>query len=300
MDSRFLAIINPAAGGGRCGKKAPAAIERLRQAGLDVEVRTTSGPGDGTRLAKAGFDEGFRHFIAGGGDGTDFEVINGFLPDALANDEAVRFGFLPLGTGNAFLQDFTKDGHGHAITSLIEDRRCHIDVAVLHHRDGILYFINLMGFGFPVEVTVRAAGGLKRFGALGYILGVVLCLAGLKFPRLPVQLANGERFADPVIQFSISNSRYTANGMLIAPGADLQDGQVDFVTVAPMARRHVLRAFPSLFTGKHVQMEKIKALQTPQVVFETDEAMELMIDGEVRKIVPQRVEVLHKCLEIYA
>lgn len=300
VNDPFLAIINPAAGGGRCGKQAPAAIERLRQAGLSVEVRMTSEPEDATRLAKEGYEEGFRRFIAGGGDGTDFEVINGALPQALASKNPIRLGFLPLGTGNAFLQDFTKDGPEYAHSSLLEDRRRHIDVGVLHHREGEYYFINLMGFGLPVDVTLKAAGGLKRFGALGYILGVFICLAGLKCPRLPVRLANGDLFDEPVVQFSVSNSRYTANGMLIAPGAKVDDGELDFVTVAPMGRLQVMTAFPSLFSGKHVELDKITALKSPALTFETDTPVDLMVDGEVRRVFPERIEVLPKALEIYA
>lgn len=300
MDSRFLAIVNPAAGGGRCGKHAPAAIERLRAVGLDVETRVTSAAGEATRLAEEGYAEGFRRFIAAGGDGTDFEVINGFLPAAMADAADVRFGFLPLGTGNAFLQDFTKDGQNYAVECLREDRRRHIDVAALHHREGVFYFINLMGFGFPVDVTSRAAGSLKRFGSLGYIFGVVLSLAGLRFPSLPLRLEDGRRFADPVVQFSISNSRYTANGMLIAPDADLQDGRVDFVSVAPMGRLRVLRALPSLFKGRHVELDKVTAVQSTEVLFDGDAKVDVMIDGEVRRVVPERVEVLRRRLEIYA
>lgn len=263
-------------------------------------MRTTSSPGDATRLASEGFDEGFRHFIAGGGDGTGFEVINGFLPKALAEEAPVRLGFLPLGTGNAFLQDFTKDGPGHAEHCLIEDQRRHIDVAVLHHQEERLFFINLIGFGFPADVTIRAAGGLKRFGALGYILGVLFSLAGLRLPCLPLKLDDGERFDDPVVQFTISNSRYTANGMLMAPDAKLDDGKVDLVSVAPMGRFQVLRAFPSLFSGRHVQLPTISARASSDITFEAERAVDLMIDGEIRRLVPERIEVLQKILEIYA
>lgn len=300
LNEHFLAIVNPAAGGGRSAKKAPSAIERLRQAGLTVEVRTTSKPTDATRLARQGFEEGYRRFLAGGGDGTGFEVINGALPASLDADEPIRLGFLPLGTGNAFLQDFTKDGPGYAFDCLRDDTRRHIDVGVLHHREGALYFINLMGFGFPVDVTLKAAGGLKRFGALGYILGVFLCLAGLRCPRLPVRLANGDLYDEPVVQYSVSNSRYTANGMLIAPGAVLDDGKLDFVTVAPMGRLQVIKAFPSLFTGKHVEHDRITALKSPSLSFETETHVDLMIDGEIRQIIPERIEVLPRALEIYA
>ena len=38
MNGRFFAIVNPAAGGGRCGKLAGPALDRVRQAGIDLEA----------------------------------------------------------------------------------------------------------------------------------------------------------------------------------------------------------------------------------------------------------------------
>ena len=37
-DDPFLAVINPAAGGGRCGKRFPAALERLKEGGVKVDT----------------------------------------------------------------------------------------------------------------------------------------------------------------------------------------------------------------------------------------------------------------------
>lgn len=298
-DQAFLAIVNPAAGGGRGARRAPAVIERLRAAGLDVTVRFTEAPGDGIRLARQGYDEGFRSIIAGGGDGTAFEVLNGCFPLALERDDPVRLGFLPLGTGNAYLQDFSKNLVEHSVGSLEQGQRRTTDVAALHHQSGVLYFINLMGFGLPVQVTTRAIR-LKRFGALGYILGVFLSLAGLRYPKLPLRLEDGERFGEPVVQFTISNSRYTANGMLIAPNADLQDGKVDLVSVDPMARLSVARAFPRLFKGNHLELDTVHERQAETIHFEGNGEVEVMIDGELRRVVPERVEVLRQALEIWA
>ena len=67
---RCVAIINPAAGGGRCGRRADAELERLRAAGVQVDARLTSAVGDATILARQAYAEGVREFIAVGGDGT--------------------------------------------------------------------------------------------------------------------------------------------------------------------------------------------------------------------------------------
>ena len=295
----ILAIVNPAAGNGRCGKRAPEALERLRKAGLEVEVRWTSEPRDATRIARQGYEEGYRHFIAGGGDGTDFEVVNGILPPALESGETPRLGFLPLGTGNAFLRDFTQDGAEYAIESLIEGRRRRCDVMVLHHDEGKYYFINLIGFGLPVDVTLRAAGGLKRLGALAYVIGVFLTVVNLRFQRFPIRVDGGELIDQPLTQLVVCNSRYTSD-MLIAPQADHRDGKADAVWVEPMGRFELLRAFPTIFKGTHLELEKVSAASGPEVTFELDEPIDMMIDGEVLRLRPRRVEVLREILEISA
>ena len=45
MNETFLAIINPAAGGGRCGLRVGAALDRLRTAGITIETAETNAVG---------------------------------------------------------------------------------------------------------------------------------------------------------------------------------------------------------------------------------------------------------------
>ena len=82
MAEQYLAIVNPAAGGGRCGREAEQALASLRESGLDVASIETKGPGEGTQIVRKAFREGVRHFIAVGGDGTGFEIVNGLFPEA--------------------------------------------------------------------------------------------------------------------------------------------------------------------------------------------------------------------------
>jgi diacylglycerol kinase (ATP) len=119
MKRSFLAIVNPAAGGGRCGRMAQDALAKLRTAQLDIEVAETSGPGQATSLARAAYARGCRQFIAVGGDGTACEIVNGLFPEAAGGlsagvDQRPTLGFLPLGTGNSFLRPLSKTGGGLA------------------------------------------------------------------------------------------------------------------------------------------------------------------------------------------
>ena len=71
VNPRFLAIINPAAGGGRCGRLAAAALQRVRAAGIEVETVNTRQPGEATAFARrSAYESGTRKFLAVGGDGT--------------------------------------------------------------------------------------------------------------------------------------------------------------------------------------------------------------------------------------
>jgi hypothetical protein len=62
----YLAIINPAAGGGRCGKLAARTLQQLRSHGLTIEVVETRQPGDATRIARESYAQGFRRSGPGG------------------------------------------------------------------------------------------------------------------------------------------------------------------------------------------------------------------------------------------
>ena len=143
MPGKFFAIVNPAAGGGRCAKLAPAALARLRAAGVPVETAETRASGDATRLAREAQANGYRKFIAVGGDGTSYEIINGIFPAAAQSVvERCTLAFLPLGTGNSFLRDFLGSNHTDAAAQMERaiikraSRAC--DVIHLRHSAGEL------------------------------------------------------------------------------------------------------------------------------------------------------------------
>src|SRR5258708_32264672 len=118
---RCFAIVNPAAGGGRSAKLAGPALGRLREKGLKVDVIASTGPGHTVQLAREAYDQGYRRFLAVGGDGTAHEILNGVF----AGRESVNriaLGFLPLGTGNSFLRDFATDGAEASLQATLENR----------------------------------------------------------------------------------------------------------------------------------------------------------------------------------
>ena len=79
VSEKFLAIVNPAAGGGRSARRAGLELAGLREKGLRIDVIESTGPNHASELAAEGYQQGYRRFLAVGGDGTAHEVINGIF-----------------------------------------------------------------------------------------------------------------------------------------------------------------------------------------------------------------------------
>src|SRR5215475_10404900 len=149
---RFFAIVNPAAGGGRSAKLAGQELARLRQRGLHVDVIASTGPGHAVQLAREAYDQGYRRFLAVGGDGTAHEILNGVFANRLA-PKRIALGFLPLGTGNSFLRDFTSEGAEASLDAIVAARTRPVDLIRLTHAQGEVFSFNLLSIGFTADVA---------------------------------------------------------------------------------------------------------------------------------------------------
>jgi len=296
VNDRYLAIVNPAAGGGRCGKLAPAALERLRSAGLSLEVRETRAPSEAAVLANAAYADGYRNFIAVGGDGTGFEIVNGLFP-AAATDGRAALGFLPLGTGNSFLRDFTERGSDYAIEAILTRRRRPCDVIRLNHAGGSLYYINTLNIGFAADVATLTNRHLKHLGELGYLVGVLVSLARLRRRPFPLR-ADGERDDRRCLFLAFSNSKYTGGKMMIAPQASIDSGAIEYVHWGPIGRFGLVRNLATLFDGSHIRHPLASRRTATRIEFDIGTPVDVVVDGEVLTLEVESLDVLSSALDV--
>ncbi len=296
MRERYFTIVNPAAGGGRCGRLASAALDRLRSAGLAIEVRETRAPGEAAVLANAAYAEGYRNFIAVGGDGTSFEIVNGLFP-AAASEGRAALGFLPLGRGNAFLRDFTERGADYAIEAIVTRRRRPCDVMRLNHAGGSLFYINTLNMGFAADVATLTNRHLKRLGKFGYLVGVLASLARLRRRPFPLR-ADGEREDRRCLFLAFSNSKYTGGEMMIAPHASIDSGTIEFVHWGPIGRFGLVRNLPTLFDGSHIRHPLASRRAAMRIEFDLGKPVDVVVDGEVLTLEIESLEVLPGVLDV--
>jgi diacylglycerol kinase (ATP) len=295
---KYFAIVNPAAGGGRCGRLAPAALERVRAAGIELEIAQTTRPGEATELARRAYADGYQNFLAVGGDGTSFEIINGLFPQALSAARPA-LGFLPLGTGNSFLRDFTSRAAEHTIEALRKGARRACDVIRLQHSDGEIYFLNLVSLGFPADVGELTNRRFKRWGQLGYILGVFTHLARLDHMAFPHRLdASADWDRRRCLFLSFSNSKFTGGNMMIAPKADPTDGQIEYVRWSPVGRLQLLWNLPRLFTGTHIEHPLASRAAAQRIDLDLPAPVNVMVDGEILRLHCRTLEILPGALDV--
>jgi diacylglycerol kinase (ATP) len=296
VNDRYCAIVNPAAGGGRCGRLAPAALGRLRAAGLALEVRETHGPGEAAALAWEAYAAGFRNFISVGGDGTSFEIVNGLFPPALTGGRA-SLGFLPLGTGNSFLRDLSTAGAEFAIEALAARRRRPCDVIRLTHAGGSYFYINTMNMGFAADVATFTNRRLKWLGELGYLAGVLVGLARLRRRPFPLRV-DGERDDRRCLFLAFSNSKFTGGKMMIAPKAEIGSGTIEYVHWGPIGRFGLVRNLPTLFDGTHIRHRLASRRAATRIEFDAQGPVDIVIDGEVMTLEVRSLDVLPGALDV--
>lgn len=300
MGQNYLAIVNPAAGGGKSRKLLSPALRRLQAGGIEVTVAETQRPGEATEIARDAYGRGVRNFIAVGGDGTSYEIINGLYPQATA-DARPTLGFLPLGTGNSFLRDFSDRGVEYGIESLLAHRSRPCDVLRLRHRAGVIHYINLLSMGFTADVATLRARRFSAWGELGYQAAIFLTLARFNRRPFPVRVGEAEPFDNRRCLFlTFNNSKFTGGTMMIAPQAEIDDGLVEYVRWGPIGRLGLIRNLPGLYDGTHVEHPLAEHQAVRRVEFNLASPADVMVDGEVLTLHCEELDVLPGALNVVA
>jgi diacylglycerol kinase (ATP) len=306
---RFFAIVNPAAGGGRSAKLAGPALDGLRKSGLEVDYVSTNAPGDAVRLAREAYAQGYRRFLAVGGDGTGHEILNGIFgggmvaPGAASRHspaDRVAMGFLPLGTGNSFLRDYTREGAKASLQALLERRTRTIDLMRLTHSTGETYSFNLVSVGFTANVGALTNRHFKPFGHLGYLLGVFVRLAQLRPLTFAVRCDDDREWDTRRCLFlTFNNSAYTGGTMWIAPSADASDGLIEYVHWGPIGRLAALRMLPTIYDGRHMEHVQASRRAVRHVEFNMPDAVDVMVDGEVLALQCRALDIVPAAVDVY-
>ena len=294
---KLLIVFNPNAANGRSAKKLTAIKAKFNSLGIQTEYKATTHPGHGSELVADTDLSGFDGLIAAGGDGTLFEVLNGLYRHP--KSARIPLGLLPIGTGNAFARDLglKPAAWSDAIELLQRERTRQVDVGLVKAADRRFYFLNIVSMGFTVDASKRAHK-LKFLGNTAYTLATLWQVLKLKSYPLVADLDGGEIHSDNIF-ITISNTRYTGTHFLIAPDACIDDGLLDVTILENLSRHRLLKLFPSIYDGRHVQYQEISTHKAATINIREPAAMLLGPDGELIGRSPAEITCLHQDLTIF-
>lgn len=261
MTNPPLAIVNPAASGGRAGNRWPHLLPALAGSLPGLVVRTTERPGHGEAIGR---EWAMAHPVGAvvvvGGDGSVHEVANGLVSAGWRG----RLGVIPAGTGNDFARSAglpLRDSEAAARLDCRSPRPVDLGRIRFTDRGGVArerLFLNAVSVGVSPRAN-RLAHSVKRVlpGRLSYAISGVLALFlagrnGYTITHDGVEVLSGE-----ALNISVANGASFGGGMRISPGSRLDDGVLDQVVIGPVGAMRALLALSRLYEGSHVKMRGV-------------------------------------------
>lgn len=264
------------------------AIEDKRASGWEIAVRVTWEGGDAQRLVAEALAAGYRHLIAGGGDGTLRDIAQ-----AMAEaDTDATLALMPLGTANDFARAAEVPLEPGPALALLDLPASAIDLGKV----GDQMFLNMATGGFGSQVTANTSEDLKK--VLG---GAAYLFTGLsRFSELSA--AFGElhgpdfQWRGEMLALGIGNGRQAGGGHVLCPEAVADDGLLD-VSILP-APTEVVGTLKNLLAGGGLDNLFVRA-RLPWVEIKSSKGLNINLDGEPLQGDSLRFEALPKALRVH-
>jgi len=275
---RTCVIFNPAAR----GDKARRFRRHLDDIGKDCVRQQTVAAGEARRLAADAGKQGFEVVVAGGGDGTLNEVLNG-IGDVADGFERTRLGVLPLGTVNGFARELKIPTKlEHAWETIRKGKETRIDLPAVEYSENgktvLRYFAQLAGAGLDARAIDLVKWQVKKLvGPLAYVLAGLHALLAAP-SRIAVSAGKDSGNGELIL---IGNGRLYGGNFRLFPRADLRDGLLE-VCVFPRVNWITLaRCSPGLLLNGALPASAAYSYQAQTVALTGETTTPLQIDGEL-------------------
>jgi diacylglycerol kinase (ATP) len=292
--SKVTALTNPVSGHGAALRAAQIAIARLQHRGVEVVEIIGDDAEDARYLAGAALERGTDALMVTGGDG----VVSNALQVLAGTD--VPLGIVPAGTGNDHAREFgipTKDPEA-AADIIIDGWTETIDLGRIRDAKGVYkWFGTVAATGFDSLVTDRANRMSWPHGRMRYYIAMLAELSQLRV--LPFRLVlDGTRKIDADITLAaFGNTRSYGGGLLICPNADPTDGLLDITMAHSASRTKLVRLFPTVMKGTHVDLDEVSTARAKSIHVECP-GINVYADGDFACPLPAEISAVPAALQV--
>lgn len=257
---RAIAIVNPASSNGRTMRRLPAIERHLRAQLPDLAIVHTEAPSHATLLCRDALERGVEVVVSIGGDGTNNEVLCGFVDGEGRNRfPRVELALVHSGTGGDFVRHLGPRARGGDLQHLGVGAARTVDygVATFVDREGhraVRPFLNVASAGVSGLVDYYVGNSNKLLGpTMTYVLGSLRGILDYRNKRALVRIDGGPEFDLDLTILVVANGQYFGGGMWIAPRARCDDGVFDLVYAGGLSRPRLVAPLAKVFRGAHMQ-----------------------------------------------
>ena len=307
MKDQWLVILNVFAASKQAGSAWKKAAALLDAAAVLYKVRFTGGNDNAKELSRKGAAEGYRRFIAVGGDGTIHDVLNG-IADHVSETAGVSLSdftlaVLPVGSGNDWARSSKVSKDLRAAVDLIArgsvGKQDVVKVSVMEddQEKVVSYMANIGGIGLDARVCeiVNRKKEQGRRGRKLYVQALIYCIRHRVPVRAKVICDGKEVFDGKYLSMAFGTGKYSGGGMRQTPLAVMDDGLLDVTIIPDISMWTIARKAPRLFTGTFHKVDVLTQARCHEVVvipYGQGDAEPIEVDGEVIGRVPVIMTVL--------
>jgi diacylglycerol kinase (ATP) len=286
-------LTNPASGHGNAPHAAERAVAQFQRRDVDVVEIIGRDADHARRLIDETLTKGTDALVVAGGDG-----IISLALQALARSD-VPLGIIPAGTGNDHAREYgLPTGDPEAAADVVCDGWVEtVDLGHIRGSGNQKWFGTVMAAGFDSLVSDRANRMRWPHGRMRYNVAMLAELSQLRLLPFRLVLDGGDEMVTDLTMAAFGNTRSYGGGMLICPNADHADGQLDITMVHSDSRTRLVRLFPTVFKGTHIELPNVTTARAKTVSVECP-GINAYADGEFACPLPVDVEAVSGALKI--
>lgn len=278
---KYYFIINPVSGPSNQVTKLSEEIKNVfaKYPHHEYEIYETKSRGDGERFVreKSSHLEEETAFLACGGDGTSYEVLNGIV-----DFEKSILGVISIGSCNDFLKYYAGVNF-RKVENFIDVKPQLIDIINCNDR----YVLNEVNIGFDAMVNDdcnRIKAKTKKVKS-AYNRAILKNIILKKVPYTNVE-ADGEKFYEgKMLLMTFANGQYYGGGYKAAPKAIVDDGLIEALIVKNISRIRFATLIKDYKRGTHLDQPKFQKYicyqQTKKIKIEFLKQVCICLDGEI-------------------